>query len=226
MSDYLTLCRTLQREVGVTGAPMAGVTGQSSIYEKLANWIADADVFIQSLHWDWNFLWKQHQVNTVVDDDTPTGPADLGVWDRGSFFLDFTTQNWKKLTEMSYIDYRNSVRQGVKTSRKPNYIIIRPDKTLRFDVPANAIYSFTGDYWKTPTKMTANADTSDIPEQFRRIIVVQAKLWYAEEEEVPAVFEVASGELRTLLAELESHELPDQERRRKSSGDDLTVVPV
>jgi hypothetical protein len=225
MASYLELCQQLQRELGVAGTPMATITGQTGLYSKLVNWIADADVFIQSLHWDWNFLWSQHQTNTVAANQVPTSPTDLGLWDEDSFYLDYSTANHKKLRAMDYFQWRTTLRQGVKTQRKPSIIVVKPDKTLIFDVPPDDVYSLTGDYWKTPTKMTANDDVSEIPVQFHRIIVVQAKLWFAEEEEIPTVYQSASSELRTLLMELESHELPQQARRLMGAGESITVVP-
>lgn len=229
--DFLTGVQAFQREVGVSGSAIAAVTGQTSMNEKLVNWYADADIHIQSLHWDWNFLWSQFTVSTAEGNTMPTVPSDLSLWDRDSFYLDYTTATHRKLTKIDYIDWRKTYRQGVKTNKKPTSIIVQPDNTIILDPPPDAVYSLTSDYWATPTKMVNNTDTSAIPSSFHRIIVVQAKLWYAEEQEVSDVYQAASLELfgnprksiTGLLQQLESHELPEQQRRLMAAGEDLTV---
>jgi len=231
MSTYLQLVQQLQRDLGVTGAAIPAVTGQSSINEKLVNWIADADEFIQSLYWDWKFLWSEYSIATVAGNPAPTVPSDLGVWDRESFWLDYTLATKKKLEYLDYYEWRDSLGHGVKTNSKPNYITIKPNNSIILERPPDAVYTLTGEYWKTPARMTANADVSAIPAQFHRIIVVQAKLWYAEEEEIPTVYQAAQAELMGdekgnlgLMDKLKSHQLPGQDVRRMAQGPSMTVV--
>lgn len=233
MPDYLTLVQQLQREVGVSGAPITTVAGQTGLAGRLVAWIADSDQYIQSLHWDWNFLWSEYSISTIVGTPNPTVPADLGVWDKESFYLDYTLATHKRLRNMGYKDWRDSAGRGVKTNRKPNYVVVKPDKSIVLEPPPDAIYTLTSDYFAKPTRMASNTDVSLIPAQFHRIIVVQAKLYFAEEQEIAAVFEAAQKELYGdgskkdpgLISMLESHELQDHERRRMQ-GIDLTVTSV
>lgn len=234
MADYLTLCQNLRREIGAAGGGTipSAVTGQTGTNLKIVNLIADADIYIQSMHWDYNFLWSQYQVDTVVGNATPTVPADLGVWDVDSFYLDYSAATHKKLVHMDYIEWRRTLRQGVKTNKKPSWVVIKPDNNIVLESPPDAVYSLTADYWKTPARMVDATDVSDIPEQFQRIILVQAKLWFAEEQEIPSLYQAASLELNGdkdhvgLIDLLNSNQLPQQKSRRMGVGTPITVRPV
>jgi len=234
MSDFLTLVQDLQRECGVAGASITTVSGQSGMYGKLVNWIADADIHIQNLRTDWKFLWSQYSVNTSVGTSEPAVPADLNVWDRNSFYLDYSTASHKRLPELDYKKWRDGRGRGVQTNRKPANIVVKPDNQIILTSPPDGIYALTADYWKTPTKMVANTDLSDIPAHFHRIIVVQAKLWYAEEQEIPDVYKSAMVELFGdprekekigLIDQLKANQLPNQERRTMSEGAPINIRP-
>lgn len=233
MPDFLSLVVQLQREVGVAGAAISAVTNQSNIYNKLVNWIADADEHIQLMKTDWKFLWAQYQVNTTAGNPSPTKPADLAEWDTDTFYLDYTTANHKKLVYVEYDDYRRGLRQGVKTNRKPSYFTIKPDNNIVLVNPPDAIYSLTADYYKTPTKMAANTDVSAIPSRFHRVIVLQAMMWYAIEQEIPDLYQTAKLELHGekgkdlgLLAHLKASQLRGNKSRNMGKGDSITVIPV
>lgn len=233
MSDFLTLVQDLQREVGISGVAIPTVLGQTSIREKLVNWIADADIHIQKKHIDWKFLWGEYSQETVVGNATPPVPSDLNVWDQDSFYLDYNTANNRKITPLDYFTWRKGQRQGVKSNAKPSQIVVKPDNSLQFTAPPDGIYTLTADYWKTPTKMVDDTDESAIPDDYRRIIVVQAKLWYAEQQEIETLFDKAYVELNGnsarremgLLQQLEAKFLIGQEGRTMGQGPQLTVVP-
>lgn len=234
MADYLTLVQQLQREVGVAGAPITTVASQTGMYSKLVNWIADADEYIQGLHTDWKFLWSEYSISTVVGNAEPTVPSDLNIWDRDAFFLNYTLASNKHLTYMEYSNYRDVYGKGVQTNRKPSFITIKPNNQIVLHSPPDAIYTLTGEYWSTVTKMSDNTDTSAIPANFHRIIVVMAKLWYAEEQEIPDVYNKAYVELYGdpserknigLLGRLEANQLPGQEGRTMGKAPEITIRP-
>lgn len=232
MSDFLTLVQQLQREVGVAGSPISTVLNQTGLYSKLVNWITDADEYLQGLHIDWKFLWKEYSINTIVGNAEPTIPSDLNVWDQDKFYLDYSTVSNKSLKYLDYTEWKNGRGRGVLTNRKPNRVVIKPDNQIILSDPPDDVYALTGEYWHTPVKMTANTDVSAIPVAFHRIIVVQAKLWYAEQQEIPAVYKAATLELYGdrrknigLLGRLESLMVPGQEARTMGKAPPITIVP-
>lgn len=232
--NYLQLCQQLRREVGTAGSGSipSAVTSQTGMNEKLVNWIADACYQIESLHWDWNFLWSQFSVATVAGNAEPTVPVDLGVWDEDSFYLNYTLATNKKLSKLDYRQWRATYRQGVQTNRKPSFVVVKPDNQIRLHPAPDDAYTLTADYWARPTRLSANTDEPAIPEQFQRCIVVLAKIYFAEEEEIPSLMQAASMELYGvpgrpgLLAHLESHELPDQKGRMMGAAPSITVRPA
>ena len=178
---------------------------------------------------DWNFLWAQYSSTLSTGTRAPatTKPTDLGNWDMRSFYLDYTTDDSISLSTLSYVEWRADFRQGVATNDSPTYVVVQPDSSLIVDPPPDKAYTITADYWKTPTKMTANTDESVIPSQYHRIIVARAKTMWAEREEAPEILLGSSAEYQDLLDKLESQSLPGQRIRRFGNLDmDEVVQPV
>jgi len=194
--------------------------------KKFVDWIADADEYIQGLWFDWNFLWDQHSANTVSGTREYAKPSDLGSWDRDSFYLDYTDDDAVHLKETSYPVWRAKHRQGTQTNDTPGKFIITPEGNIYLHAIPDAVYVFTADYWRTPTRMTVDASTSDIPTRYERIIIDRAKTYYAEHEEFPVVMESASREYDSLLDRLEGAELPGKTHMKWKSqnNSDLRIV--
>lgn len=225
-STFLQLCQETRRECGISGTGPAAVTNQTGLLEKVVSWVADSDVETQGRWFDWDFLhvstWSH---NTIVGTATVAAPSDLGVWDRESFYLDYSTADHKKLGLIDYKVWRETMRQGVKTNQQPDSVIILPDNSLRLEAPPDDVYSLTADYWKRPYKMAVNIDVSPIPEEYERIIVARAKIFYAEDQGAPEVLMSAQIEFDDLLDKLESKYLPSQKARRQADPSMMVVRP-
>ena len=224
---YLEMCQKLVRDLGLQNT-ISSVADQTGMDKKIVDWIADADEYIQSLWIDWNFLWSEFAVNTIADTILITAPSDFGNWDKESFYIDYTTDDWVKLYYLDYLEWRFTYGTGVQVSDEPNRFVLLPNHNINLEPIPDKVYALTANYWKTPTRMTANASTSLIPVRFQRIILVQAKIYYSEHDEFPTVYELATKEYAALLKDLEAAELPGKsENLRKSSspGQELVVVP-
>ena len=191
---------------------------------KIVSWVADSDVEIQSLWFDWDFLHAEFVHPTVIGTAAVPAPADIGVWDEESFYLDYTTNDYKKLSKVDYKVWRNTMRNGVKTNQKPDFFIIKPDQSLILESPPDAIYSLTGEYWMRPQKMAVNGDYSVIPEEFERIIVARAKMMYAEHDSANDIMISSQVEYDYLLDRMEAKYLESQSHRRNSDPGKLTVI--
>jgi hypothetical protein len=163
---------------------------------------------------------------TVVGVPDISAPADIGTWDEDSFYLDYSTANYKKLMPLGYVQWRETMRNGVKTNQKPDFCVVMPNQNLKLESPPDAIYSFSADYWKRPVKMQFDSDTSQIPEEYERIIIARAKLYYAEFDAANEILAGSSTEYDDLLDKLEAKYLPSQRNRRRSEGDTIVVTPV
>ena len=228
--NFLELCQTVRQEVGVSGTGPTTVLNQEGQLKVIIDFTAEADFQIQTLWHDWNFLWSQYSSTTSSGSRTPAlqKPTDLGKWDIESFFLDYTSDDATHLEALDYTTWRADHRQGTATNANPTWVVIQPDENIIVDPPADATYTITADYWKSPTRMAANADISSIPVMFHRVIVARAKTMWAEREEAPEILLASSAEYQDLLDKLESHSLPGQSNRRTaastSAAGDLHVV--
>lgn len=223
MSNYLQLCQKMTRDLGMS-TTIAAVTDQTGMAQKIVEWVADADEFVQSLYSDWNFLWTQHSTSTIVGTRAYSAPADLGEWDKDSFYLDYTSDSYVKLSFIDYLTWRRSYRQGTHSNIKPSSFVIAPDKSVYLEGIPDAVYTLTADYWASPTRMTGNTSTSPIPTRYERIIIARAKIYYAEHEEFPNVFELATNEYDALLKQLESAELPGRAEYTRGHAHDSDMV--
>lgn len=226
MSTLLQLVNQAKLEIGVEGAALTTVAGHTGMPAKLVNWTIETDYFIQSMNFDWDFLWTQFTENTVAGDPDHSKPADLSIWDRESFWIDYTTDEAIQLNVEEYRAYRDSMRSGVKVNDTPTTIIVLPTKNLKLEPPPDAVYSLTADYWKKPVKMSADSDEPLIPVQYERIIIARVKMYFAEEQEVPGLYQIAQVEYDALLDRLTAHELPEQERRHQAEAPLFEVRPA
>ena len=226
-STFLQLCSVAAQECGVTNTDLPSVISQVGILGQFVRWVAQADVETQGRWNDWDFLHVATWTSpTVIGAPDIAAPADIGVWDEDSFYLDASTAGYKKLTPLGYLQWRDTMRNGVKTNQKPSFCVVMPDQSLKLEAPPDAIYTLSADYWKRPAKMTIDSSTSPIPEEYERVIVARAKLYYAEFDAANEILAGASVEYDDLLDKLEAKYLPSQRNRRKSEGDTITVTPV
>lgn len=225
---FLELCQTVRQEVGVSGTGPSTVVTQEGQLKAIIDFVAESDHQIQGLWKDWSFLWAQYSSTLSTGTEAPalTKPTDLGTWDMRSFFLDYTSDDWTNLSPLEYVGFRSSQRQGTQTNATPTYVVVKPDESLIVYPRPDKAYTITADYWKSPTRMTANADVSVIPTMYHRIIVSRAKTMWAEREEAPEILLAASAEYQDILDKLEARSLPDQRMRRLSSVDTEEVIQI
>jgi hypothetical protein len=228
---FLELCVDVRRETGGSGSGPATVVNQTGEYERIVNAVADADMLIQELWEDWLFLQGSISIVTIAaqreyslsDLDGASDVADISTtlqkWDPESFVYKPASDDYVPLSELEYKKWRVRERLGATASipqDTPHQVVIKPDKSLVFYPTPNDAGPITGDYQKRPTRMTANGSFSAIPAHYRRIIVVRAKMLYAEYEETAFVYNSGERDFNDYLQRLESSELPDGHWKRTS----------
>jgi len=226
--NFLELCQTVRQEVGISGTGPSTVLGQEGQLKAIVDFVVEADYQIHGLWKDWDFLWSQYSTSLAVGVAEPAlpKPADFGTWDLRSFYLDYNTSDWNSLAPIDYIEWRDTLRQGVQDNSTPTYVIVRPNGNLLVHPYPDKVYTISADYWSVGTRLTANLDVSPIPVQYHRAIVARAKTMWAEREEAPEILLAASAEYQDVLDKLESQSLPEQRRRRLSSSDTEEVIQV
>jgi len=218
---FLELAKAVRQECGVQGTGPAAVTSQSGLLLKIVDWTANADLLVQSLHPDWNFLWAEYTSDTSVDSVSLTKPDDFGMWDKESFGVARGVATGRPLSVVSYKEWRSNF--SLKTNAAPYSLCIMPDGNLSLSAPADAVYSIYGNYWEDTTLLTANADTPSYPVKYQRVIITRAKMWYFEYVESTTQWEQAKKEYDEVLKKLEGYALPNQQTTTQSSPRQMYV---
>jgi len=222
--NFLELCQRTRQECGIQGEGPASVTNQTGLLKRVINWVADADNLVQSLHPDWNFLWREFTENTIAGVDTIVKPNDLGLWDRESFATGRGTVDGRPITCITYNEWRKI--NNSKSQQAPSLICVLPNGNLSFTYPPDDVYPFYGNYWASPVALTTNTQESAIPTRFERIIVARAKMWFFEDIESYDQKKLAEDEYEKELAVLEKAEIPDNGIYGQHSPEQLVVRPA
>ena len=227
MSTFLELCQELRSELHLPGGGPSAVTNELGENMIIIRMIRDADLEIKKLWHDWNFLWAGEAAYSVTTSSgsnalSTTKPTNIGNYDLSSFYLNKTSSTPYRLTYVDWNKYSHVLKVGSQTSAVPSNFTIAPDKTVRVWPQADNTYTLTGEYWIKPAALTAPTQVSAIPEEHHRIIIVRAKIMYAEGEDAPEIAAGAAAEFDHLLEKLESDELPAQRQRRMARANEGT----
>lgn len=220
--NYLQLVNTARRECGVSGSstPLTTVQNLSGESLRMANWVNQAWVDVQTAKEDWQWMREAVQFNTVthqqVYSPTDTGVADtFGNWKRDSFRCSSVGQNYadeQLLNYMEYTTFRNLYQYGNMrtTYARPVVVSIVPgsDKSLGFGAIPDQPYVITGEYYKKPVDFSADTDEPAIPDRFQMMIVYRAMMYYGGYEAAPEVFSRGEQEFKRLMNRLNIDQLP------------------
>lgn len=211
---YLELCQGFVQELGVAGGgennPSA-VTGQTGELLNVVNWIAAAELEINNQCLDWKYLWAEYSQALAIDDQEPTLPTGVlapRTWIKDSFYLDRFGVNQRKLVWLDWSDYRDID----SFPNQPQSITMKPNGVLRLDAKMTQALTLTGEYYKAPTRMSANADVSPIPAEYHRIILCRAAVIYGGREDAPEVVNHYEPEYIEILNNLEMTQRPQREQ--------------
>ena len=230
MSTYLTLCQNMARDIGIPGSGPSSVSSTSLSEEEnsVVRYVKEADLDIQRRWFDWNFLWKEVTMTSASGTSTLTSPSDLANWNVDKVIWDLTSDDNQQLEYMDWGEYFDMSKLGTVDSSVPEVFSVKPDNVLDLYPTPNSNTSVYGQYWKVPTELSTDAQVSEIPPRFHKIIVARAKMYYSENEDAPEILAGSLVEFEDLLDKLEADQLPSQKNRRFSKAQDLfnfTVVP-
>lgn len=243
---YLDLVTDFMRETALSGGtPPDDVETATGDQAKAVYWIRVADLQIQREWMNWDFLWRTatyglSQGSNVVPPATETDGTStynivnfvkrksLAILTPGTQIGQYTDahfpcfQDWNNSNFPQMYDY---IAQD--SSDTPGFWSFKPNKIIMLSEPIESAGLFAKyDFYRVPKRMRVNAAVSLVPDDFKRLIVVLAKIMYAEHEDAPEVSAGSHEEYEFLLSEMESSHLPDQGFNRESHSDaDLVVSP-
>lgn len=201
-----------------------GGAGPSStlnqIYEskRLVNWIDDAYEHVQNLFTNWKFLRADFSFNTSATVSNYTSVSiplpELNLWIDDSFKCYLTSDGVNVERELDYWaweDFRRIYLFGANRTvpGPPMSFTIKPDNSLLFwPVPDN-IYTITGEYYKRPQLLVADADEPLIPARYQKILVWWALQLYAGFSNAPEKYATGKEQYGILLQKLVLNQVPD-----------------
>lgn len=216
---YLELCRAVVSELGIQGGSgPVSVTGQSRELKNIVDWTAEADLYIQQLWTDWKFLWTTETVSVLTGLDTFALTMPLGFPDeeRG-LIVSRGTPSAYVVPWMAWEEFFDTYQiLGKSASPRIAHWSLDPDNVIRLSHLTSGTVSFYAQYWREPLRMVNNTDRSLIPGTYDRIIVLRAKIIYAEREDAPEIMAGSSAEYADLLEKLEAFQLPKHRHGRTS----------
>lgn len=220
---YLQLVKRLHTECAIPGtAPstLVGLTAGSEA-QRLADWIADAWISIQELHPDWKFRRRSITPFTTTNGQGTYTQAQSGItantlgrWILDSFRAYKTSSGIAGeycLIERSYDYWRDLYLLGAnRTAYGPPRDIAQHPETGGLaigPIPLSG-YTIAGDYYLAPTRLSADADTPNLPAQHDDLgIVWKAMMDYAGYEATSDAYQRASLHYTTFINRLEREQL-------------------
>ena len=206
--DFLTLWKRAWLQMGLSGSPPPSVEDVHSMHARVVDWVREADVHIQQLHYNWSFLWKEAETHMQVGQHVYT-PKELGIKDfnhliRLSVSKDMS-EGWERLRLMPF-DPLHHPGEGI-----PGRFVIYPNGQWGFDKAPDKVYQLAFEYYRTPKELSGNFDEPLIPEEWQHGIIHSAKMLYAMYDEAPSDLQSANMEYQSTLTRMESRLLPPVE---------------
>jgi hypothetical protein len=194
----------------------------------ITQWVQSAYQDIQNMSMFWEFLRADFSFSTIAATSTYTptaaGLTELLNWrttDYDSIKLYLTSDGVSGEQYISQIDWDNM--RGIRLlgssstqTGKPTEYAIRPNKSIVLWPIPDAIYTVSGEYYKKPQTLTANADEPIFPSAYHMILVWLAMRYSGAYQAAPEKYAHADNEYRRLLSGLKRDQLP-----RISMGDPL-----
>lgn len=226
MSTFLEGVQDLASEAAVAASPST-VVSQTGESLRLVTWYQKAYTEIQNRHGGlWRWLRRDFTFDTTASDDTYEY-GDVTDVDAGAVISRFNRwrindyedppkayltssgvggEYW--LNYVEWEDFKRIYKIGTAITGQPAHITVDPRNQIVLGPTPDAIYTITGEFYRSKQSLTANADTPEMPEQFHDLIVYRALEKYARYEEQELLLRMAQREGMRLMRQLESDQFP------------------
>jgi hypothetical protein len=204
---FLELCRKVRMDSGVSAQGPAAVTGQTGILAKIVEWVSYAERDVLALHKDWQFLRDMKTV-TLPTSENVVSLASEGVADLDTC-ISVTLADGQKMRLLSYAQWLDGIHKygNLDKSRTPAVAMINNGSLLFWPGLLQPV-TVNIHYYRKPKLMVANSDPSDIPEDYRQVIIHKAMMYYADYEEDIYRYQRSEREFNNWLNRLAANHLP------------------
>jgi hypothetical protein len=218
MSSYLVLCQTVRELAGIPGDGPITTLNQTGELKRLCHWVSQAWVEIQNHREDWEWMRKSFSFDTVAHQSTYDAATDILLTDwshwRNNSFRSYLKSagvgNEIWLQQYEYNSFRDYYLMGSRkiTYARPITISITPSKDLVLGLAPDQVYTVSGEYYKVPQVLSADADIPEMPARFHMAIVHKAMVKYGKYEAAPEVVEEHMTLYNAVLNKLEADQAP------------------
>jgi hypothetical protein len=237
MSTFLELAQELVTELGIGGANQGAtvpttVLSQTGQLWNAVNWIKQAENNVNLLHTDWQYLALEYAETLSIGSTAVPAHSTAGetvkMWDRQSFWINRAASTAAPLTWVPWEDFRRDILPGLAptTNSKPTVITQKRDGSLLVDVPCDLAYALTGEFYRAPVKLAADADVPAMPAEYHRLIICEAAIKYGNKEAAAEVINGMEAEYEMLLEKLEGDQLIGGEYDNQHSQDVPIVIGI
>jgi hypothetical protein len=215
--NFRQLCQDLVEELGISGGTGPNtVENQTGEYANVVRWIAESSLWIDNLWRDWKYLWVQYET-TLTGQSIATGAREI---DRSSVWINAGTYTARQLEWQEWRLMRETLNRTPVTGT-PVYFSVDPAGTLFLDRPVTSL-PIRLEFWKRPTRLVADNDEPDLPEEYHRIIICRAAIMYGNREAAAEVISGMEAEYIDLLEKLQSDQL-EPFRNERMAGQDTPL---
>jgi hypothetical protein len=220
---FLNLCKDVVSDLGIAGGTLQSVSGAlNQEQQRIINWVARADLYVQDMWADWKFLWVNDTAVTAQAGSSllapviPTWAANIQSIDTQNLWQGYGTAMARRIPYMPWDQFKSLFQVKPKTpSPTPSFFSQDPTGALWLSNSVPALTAFALAYWVIGSRMTTDQSTSPIPNNFDNIICERAKILYAQRESAPEILTGSSAEFEDLLDKMQAFCLPDNTASRK-----------
>lgn len=214
---FLQLAQRLRQEVSGSGTGPSTTVGQTGELKRLIDWIVEADEEVQQEHDEWKFMVGSFTLNTVAADnsyaasDCITPVTDLRNWRLETFkiyLLSAGTGGESKLYWMDYQEWYERYNTGTQSSTRPSRFTVGNDMSIKLGATPDAIYRISGEYQKSVTSLSANADVPVYPAEFHMLPVYSGMMKHGLYVGAPELYQKGELLYNKMMRRMERSQLP------------------
>lgn len=215
---FLELVQRLRREVGASGVGPASVLGQTGEYQRLIDYVADADEEIQQEHDNWKFMVGTFGLLTIAGVteyppelcDPPIN--DLRAWKERGMKYCLQSAGPASTGRMAHMDYDTwEATYGLPSAAggPPQYFTSGDAGELLLGPAPDDVYIVTGKYQRAATRMLADTDTPKFPAEFHMLVVYLAMMKYGRYTGATEVYQDGERLYNKMLTRMRRTQLPE-----------------
>lgn len=183
-SSYLVLINNVLRDLNEVELTSSNFATSRGIQTAVKDYVNRAIDDIINSDTEWPFTVAQASITTTAGTRLYTKESSAKTIDYDSFlFLEAADKSEQKLDYISYSEYLDNFHERDtdptgNSQALPVYVYTNPEEKIGLSpVPDKSTYTIKYFYYTTHTPLSADTDTSIIPQRFENVIIERAKYY-------------------------------------------------